>query len=119
MLTWSRDIGLWAIARSPRDRMTSLVSIAHELTGGGSGCPQGPTARAREPREITRTFVLSPLRADASLHRRERGRAQDRGRHLLHDRAVLLALGEHPGPLGVLGEAVELGHPLVQARPGQ
>src|SRR5947208_6994335 len=53
------------------------------------------------------------------LHRRKRRRAQERDGHLLHDRAVLLAVGEHAGPLGVLGEPVELGHALVQARPGQ
>src|SRR2546423_13105580 len=38
----------------------------------------------------------------ALLHRREGRRAQDRVGHLLHDRAVLLALGEHAGTLGIL-----------------
>src|SRR5438552_9275875 len=53
------------------------------------------------------------------LHRREGGWPQDRDRHLLHDRAVLLALGEHPNPFRVLGERVELGHALVEALPRQ
>src|SRR4029453_17499751 len=70
-------------------------------SAGGAPAPRRPAART------------------ASLHRRESRGTQDHVAHLLNDRAVLLALGEHAHALRVLGERVELGHALVQALPSQ
>src|SRR5690606_18678838 len=57
--------------------------------------------------------------ARRSLHRGERGRAQERGRDLLDDRPVLLALREYARAVRILGERIELLHALVQAFPGE
>src|SRR5688500_898511 len=54
-----------------------------------------------------------------SLDGRERRARQDRVGELLHDGAVLRTLAEHASPLGILGECVELGHPFVEALPGE
>src|SRR5438094_349431 len=103
---------------SLRPSTTAWASSPSSISSDSGGTPPVSQTSARSP-------IASPsARENCSqpgvlLHRRKRGRAQERDGHLLHDRAVLLAVGEHAGALGVLGEPVELGHALVQARPGQ
>src|SRR5262249_38893989 len=80
----------WALRRDP----------------GGSVLLQGRTGRgARATMKITLTLSLGKVSVRGGLlHRRKRRRPQDRHRHLLHDRSVLLALRENSDALGVLQE---------------
>src|SRR5690348_7966720 len=81
-----------------------------------------------DPRRRTQIMLRFPFREFAcrapkrnesahSLHRRKSRRPQNCGRHLLHDRPVLLAFSEDACEIRILREGVELRYALVQALP--